>query len=107
MGECLPSGLDEAMRRFFPIVFVVVLFALGGALRASGQAALLMEEPFGKFGRFNPTGHAAIYLPRVCTVTPVMLRRCDPGELGVVISAITASMAMTGLRCRWCHISTR
>jgi hypothetical protein len=74
------------MRRFFPIVFVVVLFALGGALRASGQAALLMEEPFGKFGRFNPTGHAAIYLPRVCTVTPVMLRRCDPGELGVVIS---------------------
>ena len=78
-------GLDEAMKRFFPIV-LVVLFALGGTLRACGQAALLMEEPFGKFGRFNPTGHAAIYLARVCAQTPVMLRRCDPGELGVVMS---------------------
>jgi hypothetical protein len=45
-----------------------------------------MEEPFGKFGRFNPTGHAAIYLARVCAETPVMLRRCDPGELGAVLS---------------------
>jgi RES domain-containing protein len=62
------------------------MFALGGALRASGQAALLMEEPFGKFGRFNPTGHAAIYLARVCATTPAMLRACEPGELGVVIS---------------------
>jgi hypothetical protein len=73
------------MRRFFPIVFAVI-FALAGALPACGQVALLMEEPFAKFGRFNPTGHAAIYLPRVCAETPVMLRRCEPGELGVVIS---------------------
>jgi hypothetical protein len=73
------------MRRFFPIVFAVI-FALAGAVRACGQAALLMEEPFGKFGRFNPTGHAAIYLARVCVETPVMLRQCEPGELGSVIS---------------------
>jgi hypothetical protein len=73
------------MRRFFLIVFAVI-FALAGALPTRGQAALLMEEPFAKFGRFNPTGHAAIYLPRVCAETPVMLRRCEPGELGVVIS---------------------
>lgn len=73
------------MRRFFPIVFAVT-FALAGAVQAYGQAALLMEEPFGKFGRFNPTGHAAIYLARVCVETPVMLRQCDPGELGSVIS---------------------
>jgi hypothetical protein len=73
------------MRRFFPIVFAVA-FVLGGALRVYGQAALLMEEPFGRFGRFNPTGHAAIYLARVCANTPVMLRACEPGELGTVIS---------------------
>jgi hypothetical protein len=59
---------------------------LAGAVRACGQAALLMEEPFGKFGRFNPTGHAAIYLARVCVETPVMLRACEAGELGSVIS---------------------
>ena len=73
------------MRRFLPIAFAVI-FALAGALPACGQVTLLMEEPFAKFGRFNPTGHAAIYLPRVCAETPVMLRRCEPGELGVVIS---------------------
>lgn len=73
------------MRRFFPIVFAVI-FSLAGVVPVHGQAALLLEEPFGEFGRFNPTGHAAIYLPRVCAETPVMLRRCEPGELGVVIS---------------------
>jgi len=48
--------------------------------------ALLLEEPFATFGRLNPTGHAAIYLSRVCADTPVRLRRCEAGEPGVVIS---------------------
>jgi hypothetical protein len=56
------------------------------AARAHADAALLMEEPFGGFGEMNPTGHAAIYLTRVCAETPTQLRRCRPGELGVVIS---------------------
>ena len=50
------------------------------------QAALLLEQPYGIFGALNPTGHNAIYLERVCTVTPVKLRRCRPGELGSVIA---------------------
>lgn len=45
-----------------------------------------MEEPYGFFGTLNPTGHNAIYLQRVCAETPVKLRRCQPGELGVVIA---------------------
>lgn len=45
-----------------------------------------MEEPYGGFGSFNPTGHAAIYLNRVCAESPTRLRLCRPGELGVVIS---------------------
>lgn len=51
-----------------------------------GQAALLMEQPYGVFGTLNPTGHAALYLERVCADTPVHLRPCGPGETGVVIS---------------------
>lgn len=50
------------------------------------QVALLLEQPYGIYGLFNPTGHSAIYLERVCTVTPVKLRRCRPGELGSVIA---------------------
>jgi hypothetical protein len=73
------------MRRFF-LLLLAAIFALAGVVPVHGQAVLLLEEPFGEFGRFNPTGHAAIYLTRVCAETPVMLRRCEPGELGTVIS---------------------
>ena len=34
-------------------------------------------------------GHTAVYLTRVCAATPVTLRRCHPGEHGVVISRYT------------------
>ena len=56
------------------------------AVSAQGAAALFVEEPYGSFGWFNPTGHAAVYLSHVCAETPVKLRLCEPGETGVVIS---------------------
>jgi hypothetical protein len=34
----------------------------------------------------NPTGHAAVYLSRVCADSPTSLRRCRADEQGVVIS---------------------
>ncbi|WP_142988297.1 hypothetical protein [Granulicella rosea] len=55
-------------------------------MAAHASVALLMEEPYGEFGTFNPTGHAAVYLNHVCAQTPTELRMCRPGELGVVIS---------------------
>ena len=67
----------------------VIFFLIAGALfcaRGRAQAALLMEEPYGFFGTLNPTGHNAIYFQRICAETPVKLRRCRPGEMGVVIS---------------------
>lgn len=67
-------------------LWVLCSLILMAALRAKADAALLLEEPYGDLGRFNPTGHAAVYLPRVCAATPVILRRCAPGETGVVIS---------------------
>ncbi len=65
--------------------------ALGGLLAVTGQAAhasatLFMEEPFGTFGAFNPTGHAAVYLSGVCAAEPTRLRLCRSGEQGVVVS---------------------
>lgn len=63
-----------------------VFLSLGAVARARGEAALLMEEPYGRFGAFNPTGHAAVYLNHVCADTPTELRMCRPGEHGVVIS---------------------
>jgi hypothetical protein len=62
------------------------LIWLVGASAARGEVALLVEEPYGFFGSINPTGHSAIYLNHVCAESPTLLRRCQPGETGVVIS---------------------
>jgi hypothetical protein len=62
------------------------LICLVGASPARGEVALLVEEPYGFFGSINPTGHSAIYLNHVCAESPTLLRRCQPGETGVVIS---------------------
>lgn len=65
-----------------------VMFAMAVLFITAAHAstALLLEEPFGFFGRMNPTGHAAIYLDHICAETPTHLRPCRPGELGSVIS---------------------
>jgi len=71
-------------RRVISLVGFVLL--LISSPNAFSQAALLLEQPYGVFGNLNPTGHAALYLERVCADTPVHLRACNPGETGVVIS---------------------
>jgi len=65
---------------------LLLLVLLAQALPAHGSVALLMEEPYGDFGAFNPTGHAAVYLNHVCAASAIELRPCQPGEFGVVIS---------------------
>jgi len=84
----LPGNLlrtsDGASRGLCLIALLFV--SLAGASTAHGDVALLIEEPYGFFGSINPTGHSAIYLNRVCAESPVLVRRCQPGETGVVIS---------------------
>jgi hypothetical protein len=46
----------------------------------------LLGEPYSYDGTFAGTGHAAVYLARVCADSPTHLRRCEAGEQGVVIS---------------------
>jgi hypothetical protein len=67
------------------IIFAVVGLALGSK-PAAAEATLLLEEPYSYDGTFAGTGHAAVYLSRVCADSPTRLRRCNPGEAGVVIS---------------------
>lgn len=68
---------------FFLIAASILAFC---DVRSQAQAALLLEQPYGLFGELNPTGHNAIYLRRVCAETPVKLRLCQAGEMGVVIA---------------------
>jgi hypothetical protein len=67
-------------------VFCSAVLLLTAPARVFGQAALLLEEPYSYDGTFAGTGHVAVYLARVCAESPTTLRRCRPGERGVVIS---------------------
>jgi hypothetical protein len=75
-----------SMRPFRIFTFVFIILGVFCSSRGHAQAALFMEEPYGIFGALNPTGHNAIYFERICAQTPVTLRRCQPGEMGVVIA---------------------
>jgi hypothetical protein len=80
----LQSADDTRRRGLYLILFLLLSFVFTTAAR--GDVSLFVEEPYGFFGSINPTGHSAIYLNRVCAESPTMLRRCEPGETGVVIS---------------------
>jgi hypothetical protein len=84
----MPFSMPKAndMRRYGLHLLLMSLLCMAGTCKAYGDVALLVEEPYGFFGSINPTGHSAIYLNRVCAETPTKLRRCEPGETGVVIS---------------------
>ena len=64
----------------------VFLFLLTVGSQAYAGVTLLLEEPYSYDGTYGGTGHAAVYLSRICAESPLVLRRCAPGELGAVIS---------------------
>lgn len=73
----------QSMRRV--VAGVVLILACSAWVNAS-SATLLLEEPYGTLGFFSATGHVAVYLSGVCAETPLILRQCNPGETGVVLS---------------------
>jgi hypothetical protein len=62
------------------------MLLLAAATSAHAAISLLLEQPYGKLNIVYPAGHSAIYLDHVCAETPLKLRPCRPGELGVVLS---------------------
>jgi hypothetical protein len=89
------ASLGSYLRRTGPKLAADMRIAkLGGLLlvftvlapQARADIAVLLEEPYSYDGAFAGTGHVAVYLKRVCAASPTVLRRCAPGEPGVVIS---------------------
>jgi hypothetical protein len=74
------------MRLKIRIPFLLLLFCIAGTTQISAAVALLVGEPYGRFGFFTPTGHSAVYLSGICAEMPTTLRICRPGEPGTVIS---------------------
>jgi hypothetical protein len=69
--------------------WVLVLLAcatLVGGADARASVSVLLEQPYGKLGLIDPSGHSAVYFDHICAEGPTKLRVCRPDELGVVIS---------------------
>jgi hypothetical protein len=79
----MPFRQKQSMWRIISRLAIAVVAC---AALAHGSATLLLEEPYGTLGFFTATGHAAVYLSGVCAQTPIVLRKCAPGETGVVLS---------------------
>lgn len=80
------SGQDwrrvKARLKLASLIFCLV----AATSHAHAGVTVFLEEPYSYDSVFAGTGHAAVYLTRVCADSPLVLRRCAPGELGAVIS---------------------
>ncbi len=74
----------RAILKLAACLFLLALAALAPVSRA--DVAIFLEEPYSLDGSFGGTGHSAVYLSNICAASPLKLRRCNPGELGVVLS---------------------
>src|ERR1700749_185021 len=74
------------MRRLRILVVSLLALLSLGAVGTRADVAVLLEEPYSYDGAFAGTGHAAVYLSNICADSPTSLRRCLPGEPGVVMS---------------------
>jgi len=79
-----PSTLEAKLR--LRISSAIVLFFLCSIRWAQAGATLFLGEPYSYDGVFAGTGHAAVYLAGICTISPVAVRLCSPGETGIVLS---------------------
>jgi hypothetical protein len=84
--EIIVRGENFLTRRTVGVLAALVVTVTAFVPKAGASATLLLEEPYGKLGFFSATGHSAVYLSGICAETPLVLRRCAPGEIGAVLS---------------------
>lgn len=68
-------------------LLAILLFLALSPTLARADVSLFLQEALGVSGEASSAGHVSIYFSNICADTPVQLRRCLPGELGVVIAA--------------------
>ena len=72
--------------RAFLLLMVGLVFAAAAFPRGHAQGALLLQDSDGLSAALSPTGHTSVYFARICAASLTRLRRCAPGELGMVIA---------------------
>ena len=89
-ARAVQAGWPMTHMRFCQKISLALLVLAIGLPARADIGLLLDAKPNVKMELGNAltgAGHAGVYLSRVCTVTPVELRLCNPGELGSVIQS--------------------
>ena len=78
----------SSMRAHRTALFLFVIFELFLPVcpRGHAQGALLLQDADGIAEVMSPLGHESVYFARICAASLTKLRRCAPGEQGVVIA---------------------
>lgn len=69
--------------KYLVALFLCLAFPLP---QVRADVSLFMQEALGASGEATSAGHTSIYLSNICADGAVRLRRCAPGENGVVIA---------------------
>jgi len=67
-------------------LFIGFGLAVAACPKDRAQGALLLQDADSLAAIASPLGHQSLYFARICAASLTQLRRCAPGELGVVIS---------------------
>jgi hypothetical protein len=66
--------------------FLSLVLVVGVCAYSHAQAALLLQDADSLSEVFSPLGHESVYFAHICAASLTKLRRCAPGEQGVVIA---------------------
>ena len=67
-------------------MYLTGLLLLLSAAQVRADVSLIVQGALGVSGEATGAGHASIYISNVCAETPVRLRPCRPGEMGIVLA---------------------
>jgi hypothetical protein len=71
------------LRRFLLVLLCLGVFA---EVRARADVTVFLQGALGVSGEGSSAGHVSLYFSNICSDSPVELRLCKPGEMGVVIA---------------------
>lgn len=71
---------------FIKYLLILLIIVVLSKSTARSDVSLLQLGALGVSGEGTSAGHVSVYFSNICAETPVRLRLCKPGEMGVVLA---------------------
>ena len=85
--QTLPAKALRSVLRFCALSWLALFCLYVATAPAHADVGVVLNESLDtSVARITGSGHTAVYFSRICPVSPVKLRLCQPGEQGSVMS---------------------